>query len=128
MSYFVSQDVIIADDNTGDRHIIREALRGTTYTIVGEVNTTDDLFMIADRHVPDLVFLDSCLPGTTDALVAIRELKRKHMGVVVIATGAMSQNAIVMESLTMGANDFLLKPLQARAVRSCVEKNSGYGG
>lgn len=128
MSYFVSQDVIIADDNTGDRHIIREALRGTTYSIVGEVNTTDDLFMVADRHTPNLVILDSSLPGTTDALVAIREIKRKHMGVIVIATGAISQNAIVMESLTMGANDFLLKPLQARAVRSCIEKNSAYGG
>jgi two-component system, chemotaxis family, chemotaxis protein CheY len=128
VSYFVSQDVIIADDSTGDRYVIREALRGTTYSIIGEVNTTDDLFMIASRHVPDLVILDTSLPGTTDALVAIRELKRKHMGVIVIATGAMSQNAIVMESLTMGANDFLLKPLQARAVRSCVEKNSAYGG
>jgi two-component system chemotaxis response regulator CheY len=128
VSYFVSQDVIIADDSSGDRHVIREALRGTTYSIIGEVNTTDDLFMLADRYKPDLVFLDSCLPGTTDALVAIRELKRRHLGIVVIATGAMSQNAIVMESLTMGANDFMIKPLQPRAVRSCIEKNSAYGG
>ena len=128
MSYFVSQDVIIADDSTGDRHVIREALRGTTYSIIGEVNTTDDMFMVADRHEPDLVFLDATLPGTTDALVAIRHLKRRHIGLVVIAMGAISQSAVVMEALTMGANDFLLKPFQARSVRSCVEKNSAYGG
>lgn len=128
MSYFVSQDVIIADDSSGDRQVIREALRGTTYSIVGEVNTIDDLFMIADRHPPDLVILDATLPGTTDALVAIRQLKKRHLGVVVIAMGAMSQNAVVMESLTMGANDFMLKPLQPRQVRSCIEKNSAYGG
>jgi two-component system chemotaxis response regulator CheY len=128
VSCFVSQDVIIADDSSGDRHIIREALRGTTYSIVGEVNTTDDLFMVADRYKPDLVILDAALPGTTDALVSIRELKRKCLGVIVIATGAISQNAIVMESLTMGANDFLLKPFQARSVRACIEKNSAYGG
>jgi DNA-binding response OmpR family regulator len=128
VSYFVSQDVIIADDSTGDRHVIREALRGTTYSIIGEVNTTDDMFALAERHAPDLVFLDAALPGTTDAMVAIRHLKRRHMGVVVIAMGAISQNAVVMESLTMGANDFLLKPFQPRTVRSCLEKNSGYGG
>jgi two-component system chemotaxis response regulator CheY len=128
VSYFVSQDVIVADDDTGARHIIHEALRGTTYSIVGEVNSTDDLFMVADRHPPDLVFLDATLPGTTDALVAIRELRRRHLGVVVIAMGAISQNAVVMEALTMGANDFLLKPLQARTVRSCMEKNSAYAG
>ncbi len=128
MSYFVSQDVIIADDSSADRHAIRDALRGTTYSIIGEVNSTDDMFMIADRHAPDLIFLDATLPGTTDALVAIRQLKRRHLGVVVIAMGPISQNAVVMEALTMGANDFLLKPLQARSVRSCVEKNSAYGG
>ena len=125
VSHYLCRNVILGEHRAQDLIAIRSALLGSEYSIVAEVGNTDELLFQCEQKQPDLVIMDATLPGITDALVAIRQLKRRHIGLTILATGAISQNATVMESLTMGASDFILKPLQARAVRACVERNGG---
>jgi chemotaxis response regulator CheB len=102
---------------------LREYLRNTGCAIVGECRSTDDLLMKFETLKPDVIFIDVTLIGTMDALVVIQRMRRADPAVIIFATASASQSGVLMEAMTMGAADFILKPFQAHTVRSCLERN-----
>jgi len=122
---YINRRVLIADDQSTPRQELREYLRHTGCTIVGECRNTDDLLIKFETLQPDVVFIDVTLIGTLDALVVIQRMRRIDPSLTIFATASASQGSILMEAMTMGAIDFILKPFQAHSVRSCLERNLG---
>jgi two-component system chemotaxis response regulator CheY len=122
---YINRRVLIADDQSPPRQELREYLRHTGCAIVGEARNTDDVLMKFESLQPDVVFIDVTLLGTIDALVAIKRMRQMDPSVTIFATATASQQSVLMEALTMGAVDFILKPFQAHSVRSCLERNLG---
>lgn len=120
---FFSRTVLLADDDSTSREGLRVPFQHAGLTVIGEARNTDDTLDKFERLEPDLVVMDVMLLGTIDALVAIKQMVRSPRKVVILATGTASQNDILMEALTMGATDFLIKPFQDRTVRNCLEHN-----
>src|SRR5690606_13655602 len=120
---FVRRTVLLADDDCTAREQLRGPFQYAGLTLVGEARNTDDALDKFERLEPELVVMDVMLLGTLDALVAIKQMRRSPRGVLILATGTASQNATLMEALTMGATDFLTKPFQERTVRNCLEQN-----
>jgi DNA-binding response OmpR family regulator len=56
--------------------------------------------------------------------VAIRRIRRSKPETVIRATAAPSQSTLLMEALSMGAVDFVLKPFQRKSVLSCLQRNA----
>ncbi len=123
MSLFLNRTVVLADDQSPVRQQLGEILRRQHCLVVAEASNTDDLIERCDRLRPDAVLMDVTLPGSYGSLVAIQRLRRLVPHLVVLTMGSASQNAMMMESLTMGASDFLIKPLHARSVEQCLQRN-----
>lgn len=121
----VTRTVLIADDQSTPRDELREILRRAGYTVVADSRSTDDTLEKFERYQPDAVIIDVALPGTLDALVAIQRMHRANLSVAIFVTGTASQNNILMESLSMGALDFFLKPFQQGSVKLCLQRNLG---
>ena len=122
---FAHRTVLVADDQSSSRESLREILRQSSFQMIGTANTTDETLDQVIQLQPDAVIIDVTLPGTVDALVAIKQMRRAQPFLSIFATGMMSQNMIVMEALSMGAADFFLKPFQLKTVHNCLQKNLG---
>jgi two-component system, chemotaxis family, chemotaxis protein CheY len=120
---FFNRTAMLCEDHAADREQLREILRYSGCTVVSEARNTDDALARFEKHEPDLVIIDVNLLGTMDALVVIQRIWRLKPDTTILATGTASQSDAVMEALTMGAADFVLKPFHQRAVRSCLERN-----
>lgn len=120
---YINRNVLIADDQSPPRHQLRELLRHTDCTIVGECRSTDDALMKFESLQPDVVIIDVTLLGTVDALIAIKRMCQSNPSVTVFATANASQQGVLMEAMTMGAVDFLLKPFKAHTVHAALERN-----
>lgn len=118
-----TRSALICDDQSHIRGELKEVLRLVGYTQVTEASNTDDALARWEKFEPDLGIVDVTLLGSLDALVTVRLMCQKRPQAKVLVTGTASQNALVMEALTMGAADFILKPLNPRAVRACLEHN-----
>lgn len=120
---FIKRTVLVAEDDPTARQQLLEILRHGGYSVVGQSSTTDDLLDKCDQLDPDVVIMDVTLFGTCSPLMAIQRLKRARFATTILAAGSTSQNGVMMEALSVGAADFLLKPFQDRAVRTCLEQN-----
>jgi two-component system, chemotaxis family, chemotaxis protein CheY len=120
---FFNRTAMVCDDHSADREQLREILRFSGCTVIANARNTDDTLARFEKFDPDIVIIDVNLLGTLDALVAIQRMWRLKPETTILATGTASQSASVMEALTMGASDFMLKPFQQRAVRNCLERN-----
>lgn len=64
------------------------------------------------EKIPDLIVLDVDLPGFSEGEV-VRFIKdRKTQEVPLILLGGLKQGDFVLEALTLGANDFIIKPIK----------------
>jgi len=122
---FVMRTILLVDDHSASREELNGIFRHAGYMVVGEARNTDDALEKLQRLQPDAVVMDISLPGHTEPLMAIRQMRRLAPSVVILATGSASQGPILMEALTMGAADFLMKPFQQRAVQTCLQQNVG---
>lgn len=120
---YINRNVLIADDQSTPRHELRELLRHTDCIIVGEARNTDDALHKFETLQPDVVIIDVTLLGTLDALIAIKRMHQSNPAVAIFATASTSQQGLLMEAMTMGAIDFLLKPFKAHTVHAALERN-----
>ena len=70
---------------------------------------------------PDLATLDITMPEK-DGLAALAEIMSLDPGARVIMCSALGQESKVMESIKLGARDFVVKPFQADRVAEAVAK------
>lgn len=64
------------------------------------------------EKIPDLIVLDVDLPGFSEGEVVRFIKERKTQEVPLILLGGLKQGEFVLEALTMGANDFIIKPIK----------------
>lgn len=120
---FFHHSVMLADDQPACREHLREIVRHLGMTVIAEASNTDDAVARFEKLEPSVVIIDVTLLGSMDALIAIQQMRRINGMAHVYSTGAASQNSIMMESLTMGAADFILKPFNHRSVRASLERS-----
>jgi two-component system, LytTR family, response regulator len=97
--------VLIADDEPLARRTLRDHLDGLGWA--GQIHEAHDrktAIAIANRHRPDLVFLDIVMPGAT----GLQVLEQLVFGPHVIFTTGHDRYAVT--AFELGALDYLLKP------------------
>ena len=114
--------VLLADDNTDMRNYVHRLLNGRYHVVVAE----DGLVALekARRQRPDLVLSDIMMPrldgfGLLRALRADDELR----DVPVILLSARAGEEASVEGLEAGADDYLVKPFNARELLARVRAN-----
>jgi two-component system response regulator RstA len=110
--------VLLVEDNVRLAASIRDYLERQSY----EVFIEGDGLAVAERYdrlKPDLVVLDLMLPGK-DGLTICRELRR-HDRVPILILTAKGENIDQVLGLEMGADDYVVKPVEPRVLLARIE-------
>ena len=116
--------VLIVDDAAFMRMMIKDILTKNGYNVVGEAENGAKGVEKYNELKPDLVLMDITMPEM-DGIAALKAIKASDAGATVIMCSAMGQQAMVIESITAGAKDFIVKPFQADRVLEAVKKVLG---
>jgi two-component system chemotaxis response regulator CheY len=116
--------VLVVDDAAFMRKMVTDALTGGGHEIVGEAANGAEAVQRFQELRPDVMTLDITMPEK-DGLAALKEIIAVDPGAKVIMCSALGQESKVLESIKLGAKDFVVKPFQADRVLSAIEKALG---
>jgi len=103
--------LLVVDDNDDNRDVLSRRLRQKGFVVDVAASGPDALACI-ERDRYDLVLLDVEMPGMSglEVLRTIRA-RQSHAQLPVIMVTARSQGTDIVEALTLGANDYVTKPI-----------------
>jgi two-component system chemotaxis response regulator CheY len=116
--------VLVVDDAAFMRKMVSDALTGGGHEIVGEAANGLEAVQRFQELRPDIMTLDITMPEK-DGLSALKEIIAVDPGAKVVMCSALGQESKVLESIKLGAKDFVVKPFQVERVLSAVEKALG---
>jgi DNA-binding response OmpR family regulator len=120
-------DILIVDDDAANRDLLQRRLQRQGYTIYTQVDGESALKFLETETV-DLILLDMQMPGMngTEVLQILKKHKTLRNTPVIMLSASDDMNTIV-NSILMGAEDYLFKPynpvlLKAR-ISAALEKH-----
>ncbi len=110
-----SPRVLVVDDDTLMRELLKALLRDEGFTVVGEAKDGLSALALVDRVRPDLVCLDVNMPGLS-GLDVLKSIKSRHESCRVVMISGDASMATVREAVGFGAVGFIVKPFKAGRV------------
>lgn len=110
-----SPRVLVVDDDTLMRELLKALLRDEGFTVVGEAKDGLSALALVDRVHPDLVCLDVNMPGLS-GLDVLKSIKSRHESCRVVMISGDASMATVREAVGFGAVGFIVKPFKAGRV------------
>lgn len=112
-----AETIVIIEDDTAIRSVLRVLLRGAGFTHIKEAERGDDGLRLIRDIRPSLVLLDLMLPGLDGFSVCrrIRETKEIASTPVIMLT-ARSEEGDVVRGLECGADDYVTKPFSRQVL------------
>lgn len=116
--------VMVVDDAAFMRMVLRTMLTEEGHEVVAEAANGLEAVQAYPTVRPDLVTMDITMPEL-DGVGALKEIQKIDPGAKVIMCSAMGQKAMVVDAITAGAKDFVVKPFQKERVIESVNKVLG---
>jgi len=113
--------VLVADDASFMREMIREIIEPEGFEVVGQASDGVEAVEAFERLRPDLVTMDIVMPRRS-GIDAVQEIRSIDPTARVVMCSALGQETLVMEALAAGATDFVVKPFRPDAVLSTLRK------
>ena len=113
--------VLIADDASFMRQMIRDIIEPEGFEVVGEASDGVEVVEKYKKLRPDLVMMDIVMPKRS-GIDAVKAIKAEDAGARVVMCSALGQDALVSEALQAGARDFIVKPFKPDAVLSTLAR------
>src|SRR3972149_445947 len=107
--------VLVGDDAAFMRKVLGDALSSGGHEVVGEAGNGNEAVRLYQELKPDVATLDITMPEK-DGMAALKEILAVDPGAKVIMCSALGQEGKVLESIKLGAKDFVVKPFQADRV------------
>ena len=123
----LAKRILIVDDASFMRNMIREIFVDAGFEVVGEASTGVEAVQRFQELNPDLTTMDIVMPYK-NGIEATREIVAAHPQALVLMCSALGQEALVLEALEAGAADFVVKPFRAEDVLAVVRKVLGEEG
>jgi CheY-like chemotaxis protein len=119
----VSQNILVAEDDEGVRHLIRRSLEQAGYD-VSEVANGAEAIRAAHATAFDLVITDILMPET-DGLETIVHLRKRSPGLRVIAISGYENALFLADARGLGATRVLTKPFKTADLLALVQEVLG---
>ncbi len=110
-----NETILVAEDDDGVRGFIREVLEQYGYTIVEAMDGDDAVDKFKKFRHPDLVILDSVMPGKNGREV-LNEIKNEEPGIRALFISGYTKDIILDKGIEDKEYDFLPKPLTIDAL------------
>ncbi len=109
---------LIVDDAAIMRLRLRDILEASC-EIVGEACDGEEALQLYETLKPDFVTLDISMPRT-NGMDALKKLIALHPDAKVVIVSAVGQKKMVLEALSLGAADFVIKPFEPERVLKAI--------
>jgi two-component system chemotaxis response regulator CheY len=113
--------ILVVDDAAFMRKMVTDALTKGGHEVIGEAGNGTEAVQQYQTLKPDLTTLDITMPEK-DGLSALKDIMAMDPSAKVIMCSALGQESKVLESIKLGAKDFVVKPFQADRVLDAVGK------
>ncbi len=113
--------VLVVDDALFMRNMLTDIFLQAGWDVVGEAENGEQAVSMYKQQRPDLVTMDIVMPvlGGIDALKKILQLEPEAR---VVVCSALGQKHLILEAITAGARDFIVKPFQSEQVLEVAER------
>ena len=120
--------VLIADDASFMRQMIREIMEPEGFEVVGEASDGVEAMEQYMQLHPDLVTMDIVMPKRS-GIDAVKGIVEQSPGACIVMCSALGQETLVREALQAGAKGFIVKPFKPenviRTLENALEKKEG---
>jgi two-component system, chemotaxis family, chemotaxis protein CheY len=113
--------VLVVDDAAFMRKMVSDALAKAGHEVIGEACNGVEAVESFRALKPELTTLDITMPEK-DGLAALGDIMTLDPNARVIMCSALGQESKVLESIKLGARDFVVKPFQPARVQEAVAK------
>ena len=110
--------ILVVDDEEKITEIIQSYLERSGYDVVCAYDGLRALTLF-DQHAPVLVILDLMLPGLSGEEVC-RAIRKKSRTPIIMLTAKTGEENL-LEGLSLGADDYMIKPFSPRELVARVE-------
>ena len=107
--------VMIVDDASFMRRVIRKIVESDGYEVAGEAIDGADAVEKYASLQPDLVTMDIVMPRCS-GINALERIMLRDPDACIVMCSALGQEDLVEESLQAGARDFIVKPFRRQEV------------
>ena len=113
--------VLIVDDSTVQRTILKKFLEKEQHEIIGEAKNGQDAVALYKDLNPDIVLLDIVMPDANGIAVLDQIINQDENANVIICSSTALRNLII-ESIQIGAKGFLVKPITSETLIKTINK------
>lgn len=103
------------------RMAIKDTLLKHGHEVVAEVDDGEEAIQTYLEVKPDLVLMDIIMPGT-DGKEALKKLLIIDPEAKVVMCSSLGQQALITESMKIGAMGFLVKPFEPDGMLEVIKK------
>ena len=115
-----NRTILVVDDETGMRHMIRLVLEREGFQVVEAVDAESGLSRLSVGDI-DVALCDIRMPGM-DGLGFLREVNKKKLKATFIMMSAYGSIEMALECMKEGAYDYIAKPFKPDEVVLAVRK------
>ena len=116
--------ILIVDDQFGIRILLNEVFQKEGYKTFQAANGNQALEIVT-RESPDLVLLDTKIPGM-DGIEILKRMKKLNQDIRVIIMTAYGELDMIQEAKDLGALTHFAKPFDIDDLREAVKKYINY--
>ncbi|MGZ3237709.1 MAG: response regulator transcription factor [Burkholderiaceae bacterium] len=120
-----SVKIVIADDDSTTRYVLRLLLQEQLYTVVGEAVDGEKAVELCALHKPNIAFIDIHMP-VMNGHEASQQIRKQNPHTSIIMISALSTLDNVRQAMEAGASGFVVKPFSAvkltEAINNCLKK------
>src|SRR5919197_5837676 len=113
--------ILVVDDAAFMRKMVTDALTKGGHEVIGEAGNGNEAVARFQELRPEVMTLDITMPEK-DGLAALKEIIELDPAARVVMCSALGQESKVLESIKLGAKDFVVKPFQPDRVLEAVGK------
>ncbi len=116
--------VLVVDDAAFMRKMVSDALAKGGHEVIGQAGNGVEAIAQFRELRPDLMTLDITMPEK-DGLATLKDVMELDPSAKVIMCSALGQESKVLESIKLGAKDFVVKLFQPDRIIDAVAKALG---
>ena len=116
--------ILVVDDALLMRMMLRDALEAADCDVVGEAVDADDAVAKYKDLKPDLVTMDLTLINSS-GIDAIDDIMAYDPQANIIVISAVDQRKVLMQAITLGVKDFIVKPFENARLLAAIAKLLG---
>ena len=113
--------ILIVDDSRHSRKVIRGIAESMGLEVCGEAGNGQEGFELYKQFNPDIVTLDITMP-VCDGINALKMILEYDSNARAIMVTAAGQKGNVLDSLKLGAFEFVTKPYDADIIKDVFTK------